>query len=166
MDKLRIDNQRYLSWLTQEPKSIPALENKIKALESQIASAIRNDDSTSSSTLPKSEVQKLPYEFTSPFLKGESFVDPKTKATIGVSDIHSDYTATGILYLPGSKSVELDRVKPGVTWEFEKDGAKYKMTLDGVNWISNSLKASVVELGEIKEPNKQIQVTPKSGAPD
>lgn len=162
LSRLRVENERYLSWLTQEPKTIPALENKIKALEAKLASSKPIVDS--GSPLPKPT--KLPYEFTSPFSKGETFVDPKTKASIGISNIGANYTATGVLYLPGEKNIELKEVKPGSTWTFEQNGVSYKMTLEGVNWINNSLKASVTELDSPKNPNNKIQVTPKSGAPD
>lgn len=164
--RLRVENERYLSWLMQEPRTIPALESKIKALESKLAASQPIKGTSQPSATSSVGAERLPYEFTSPFSKGESFVDPKTKATLGISDIRSDYTASGILYLPGGKNVELQRVKPGSTWIFEQDGLSYKMTLEGVNWINNSLKASVVELEESSKPNNQIQATPKSGVPD
>lgn len=162
--RLRGENERYLSWLMQEPRTIPALESKIKALESKLAASSQPSEGIGQSPAKSSAgTEELPYEFTIPFSKGESFVDPKTKATLGISDINPDYTAEGVLYLPGGKNIELQRVKPGSTWIFEQDGSNYKMTLEGINWINNSLRASVVEL---EEPNNQIQATPKSGAPD
>ena len=154
LSKLRQENQRYLSWLSQEPKSIPALENKIKALEDQLKTVLAKVKSGLAVTPNQDSGVKLPYEFKSPFLKGESFVDPKTKATLGVSGIYADYTASGVIYLPGSGTVELDNVKPGSSWEFEKDGTKYKLTLNGVNWLNNRLEASVAEMKKANRPNQ------------
>ncbi|MDA0426639.1 hypothetical protein ACBG90_00755 [Stutzerimonas kunmingensis] len=158
--RLRGENERYLSWLMQEPRAIPALESKIKALELRLGSIQSSDANGRTSNNPVIDAKKLPYEFVSPFSKGESFVDPRTKATLGIFDINPDYTAEGVLYLPGGENVELNNVKPGATWIFEQGGSNYKMTLEGVNWISNSLKASVVELEASDKRGSEVKTQP------
>ncbi|WP_323885660.1 hypothetical protein [Aeromonas veronii] len=153
---LRTINQRYLSWLSEDKNSFPSLENKVSKLEEQLKTAlIRANEKLNSEKTPKTEPIYTPYEFKSSFKKGSSFVDPKTSVTLGVANIFPDNIATGILYIPGKETIELSRVKPGETWIFHQNKKTYKLTLESVNWIDNSLIASVVELdGAEEKPNK------------
>ena len=153
---LRSINQRYLSWLSEDPKSFPSLENKVSGLEAQLnAALIRAIEIPKSGNIPKVDPIYVPYEFKNSFEKGGSFVDPKTTVTLGVSNIYPDYTATGVLYIPGKEMVELSQIKPGETWIFDQNEKTYKLTLESVNWIDNSLKASVLEVESTeKKPNK------------
>jgi hypothetical protein len=146
LGKLKVENERYLSWLAEEPKTLPAMERKIKTLEESLVSLKAAADLRPSVEGNATPTKNDVYEFSMPFSKGESFVDPKTKAVIGISDIAADYTAKGTLYLPGAKPVDLKDVKPGTTWMFEKNGVSYQMTLEKLNWLNNSVKASVTEL--------------------
>lgn len=144
---LRTINQRYLSWLSEDKQSFPSLENKVSKLEEQLSAAlIRASEIPKGEYSPKIESIYIPYEFKSSFEKGGSFVDPKTSVTLGVANIYPDYTATGALYIPGKETIELSRVKPGETWIFYQNEKTYKLTLESINWIDNSLKASVVEI--------------------
>jgi len=155
---LRSDNERYLKWLGQDSKSFPSLEQEITNLNAKLKDAVlestaKSSNNNKSNTLPitsPSEASPLPYQFSSEFVRGSSFVDPKTRATIGVSDISSRYTATGIISIPGKDNLELSDVKPGSSWSFSENGTHYKLTLEGVNWINNTLKASVVEVPATK----------------
>lgn len=156
---LRTLNLRYLSWLSEEPKSFPALEKKVASLESQLSAAlVRASEVSKINSLPKADPIYVPYEFKSSFEKGGSFVDPRTSATLGVSNISPNYTATGVLYIPGKDTVELSNVNPGATWLFEQNDKTYKLTLESVNWINNSLNASIVEIENAdNKHNKQSQ---------
>ncbi|AKV97514.1 hypothetical protein ACP86_15870 [Marinobacter sp. CP1] len=149
-------NNRYLSWLREEPDSFPSLEKKISSLESQL-----NDALAEANHIPKENgasnvsPSDLPYEFKGSFEKGGSFVDPRTTATLGVSSISSDYTADGVVYIPGEESIRLTRTRPGETWIFDKNDKKYKLTLESINWLNNSVEASVIEVdGPDSKPNK------------
>jgi len=147
LGKLKAENDRYLSWLTEDPKSMPAMDRKIKGLEKDLNKFKAAAASASASEVLEGAMAKVSsYEYSMPFSKGESFIDPKTKAVIGISDIGSDYTARGTLSLPGKEAVKLRGVQPGETWDFEKAGVSYRMTLDKVNWLNNTIKASVVEI--------------------
>ena len=144
---LRTINQRYLSWLSEEPKSFPSLEKKVSALESQLnAALLRASEIPKDNSVSKDAPVYVPYEFQGSFEKGGSFVDPRTSATLGVSNISPNYTATGVLYIPGKDTVELTETKPGETWIFNQNDKTYKLTLESVNWINNSVKASVIEI--------------------
>lgn len=147
LDRLKKENDRYLSWLAEEPKSMPAMDRKIKGLEKDISEFKTAAASAGASEVVGAALAKIAaYEYSMHFSKGESFVDPKTKAVIGVSDIGSDYTARGTLSLPGKEVIKLKGVAPGETWDFEKAGVNYRMTLDKVNWLNDTVKASVVEI--------------------
>ena len=143
--KLKAENERYLTWLTSEPKSFPALSLRISNLERDLdAAKLTSHGQESHETVPNVTL----YEFSKGFSKGESFKDPETKAVIGVSDITPNFTAVGVVSLPGGKKIEITKGKPGDSWDFSKSGKNYRLTLDSVNWINNSLKASVSETAE------------------
>ncbi|ATB63597.1 hypothetical protein [Pseudomonas mosselii] len=144
ISNLKSENERYRSWLLQDPKSFLSLESKIKSLEVSLEQADKVKLLEAGEKLLGSQL----YEFSKSFDKGESFIDPKTKAVIGVSDVMSDYTANALVNVPGAEEREYRSVKPGKSWEFYKDGKKYKLTLDAVNWLNNGLKASVSEISE------------------
>ncbi|KPG94590.1 hypothetical protein [Pseudomonas sp. RIT-PI-r] len=144
VSNLKSENERYRSWLLQDPKSFPTLESKIRNLEVALVEANKR---------PAVEIEDKPpapqlYEFSRSFYKGESFVDPKTKAVIGVSDVTKEYTADAVLVLPGGEKKFLKGVRPGTTWEFSKGDKKYNLTLETVNWLTNELKASVSEVSD------------------
>ncbi|MDD0999298.1 hypothetical protein M5G20_26010 [Pseudomonas sp. TNT2022 ID1044] len=143
---LKSENDRYLTWLTSDPKTVPAMEKRIKELEGSLASAALNKVSEHHEGSDQPLVKPKYYEFSKSFMKGETFVDPKTNAVIGISNISIDNTARGTLYIPGSETIELQNVGPGATWKFDKNGVKYQMTVEGVNWLNNTLKASVTEV--------------------
>lgn len=144
--KLKAENGRYLSWLAAEPKSFPALEKKISELETGLAKSQAKAASEAVEPSKKDSMPDKVYEFSKDFARGESFVDPKTKAIIGISSIAMDNSAKGTLHLPGGEPIELKEVKPGSTWIFSKGGVRYQLTMETVNWINNSLKASISEV--------------------
>ncbi|MCK9801436.1 hypothetical protein M1B34_28150 [Pseudomonas sp. MAFF 302030] len=143
VSSLKSENDRYRSWLLQDPKSFPALESKIKSLEVAL-----EEENKTPKVKAEDNVDALLYELSKGFSKGESFTDPKTKAVIGVSTLTPDNTANGVVVLPGGDRIELAGAKPGTTWSFNKGGKKYNLTLDSVNWLNNSVKASVSEVSE------------------
>ncbi len=113
-------------------------------MEAQHKKALKVNNITKTTSIIK---QEIPYEFQKSFMRGESFTDPKTQATIGISEIKSNYTASGTLFLPNNKkNIVFKDIKPGHVWEFKKDKIEYKLTLTKISWISNSLEASVQEI--------------------
>lgn len=155
VSRLKSENDRYLSWLSQEENSFPSLKKKIELLEANIKT--EKEKICVSKPLTSMPLEKLdykPYLFKQSFEEGESFTDPKTFATIGVSDVTTDYTANGIINIPGKGNIEIKNAKPGESWTFEKDGKQFRLTLDSVNWINNSVKASVQEI-----KSKEFSVT-------
>lgn len=140
--RLRAENERYLTWLASDPKSFPALSLKISNLERDLSAARMLSQGAGET---QSQASDILYEFSKGFSKGESFKDPMTKAVIGVSDIASNFTARGVVTLPDGEKINISGAKPGDSWDFTKSGKNYRLTLDSVNWITNSLKASVSE---------------------
>ncbi|MDH1101128.1 hypothetical protein N5C37_08395 [Pseudomonas mosselii] len=140
---LKVQNERYLSWLTTSPKAFPALESRIQQLEKERDEALLRAREAGAQEKPRDEIT---YSFSKGFSKGESFEDPKTGAVIGISNVESNYKANGVVNLPGRQQIKVDGVGAGESWEFDADGKRYRLKLDSVNWINNSIKASVKEI--------------------
>lgn len=139
------ENKQLKEWLSGESTSYPALINKIHALEKELSERPRIASSEPKNTNEFSDLNKL-YSYSENFVMGQSFTDPLTNATIGVSQIASDYTADIYLFLPGKESLEKKGVKPGSSWVYEFEKKQYKLTLNKIEWIGSSLKATVVEM--------------------
>lgn len=139
------ENKQLKEWLSGESTSYPALINKIHALEKELSERPRIGSSEPKNTNEFSDLNKL-YSYSENFVMGQSFTDPLTNATIGVSQIASDYTADIYLFLPGKESLEKKGVKPGSSWVYEFEKKQYKLTLNKIEWIGSSLKATVVEM--------------------
>ena len=158
VELLEKDNQKFLRWLENKPDTIPFLELKIKNLESENEQLKGKLASIEKVAEPNIAKQQEDYFYTKDLSKGEAFVDLRTGATIGVSDIGSNYEAKGIISLPGRKAEDIDGVKPGKSWDFEKSDIKYKLTVTKVNWLNNSFQVQVKEISEQQKSN-----FPKSG---
>jgi len=139
------ENKQLKLWLSDDSASFPSLVAKIKKLEKK-ANKAKQVEINKESTVESTKKEVRPYSYSEDFVMGQSFTDPLTNATIGVSQIASDYTADIYLFLPGTDSIEKTNVKPGSSWIFDFEQKKYKLTLNRVEWIGNSLKATVVEM--------------------
>lgn len=140
---LKMLNERYLSWLEKDPKAFPALEAKIKELEKE------RDEANLRASTAGGEGKALPkdlYNFSKRFSKGESIEDPKTGVIIGISDVQENYKANGVVTFPSGKKISLENVGAGESWNFSDGGKDYRLKLDSVNWINNSVRATVTEL--------------------
>ncbi|PAY01142.1 hypothetical protein CKO50_11570 [Pseudoalteromonas sp. HM-SA03] len=139
------ENKQLKEWLSSEATSYPALVNKIQALEKKLSERPLNAAGSTKNAHDSSNQKEL-YSYSENFVMGQSFTDPLTNATIGVSQIASDYTADIYLFLPGKESLEKKGVKPGSSWVYEFEKKQYKLTLNKIEWIGSSLKATVVEM--------------------
>ncbi|MDP4488005.1 hypothetical protein QDG88_08640 [Pseudoalteromonas piscicida] len=139
------ENKQLKEWLSSEATSYPALVNKIQALEKKLSEGPLTAAGSAKNAHDSSNQKKL-YSYSENFVMGQSFTDPLTNATIGVSQIASDYTADIYLFLPGKESLEKKGVKPGSSWVYGFEKKQYKLTLNKIEWIGSSLKATVVEM--------------------
>ena len=146
--ELSNENKQLKRWLSDDTTSYPVLVSKIKNLELEIAKTkeVELSKTRDDKALKPIKKEVKPYSYSEEFVMGQSFTYPLTNATIGVSQIASDYTANIYLFLPGKESVEKTDVKPGSSWVFEFEKKQYKLTLNKVEWIGSSLKATVVEM--------------------
>jgi hypothetical protein len=165
--RLREENRKYLEWMANTPNTIPYLEQKLKHLveenglqKSELTRATRTE--SSGVTAPS----VLPYSNTKVLNVGESLVDPKTDATLGIGRITQDFTASAVLNLPGEKPQELAQVKAGASWTFDKDDKRYQLTVSKVDWFLNKAEVILKEIGgKEAKPNPSLQGTPKGWRP-
>jgi hypothetical protein len=109
------------------------------------------------STIEKQEIARNPgnantqlekplYSVAKELKKGGAFIDPRTQTTIGVSDVTSLREAKITLTLPNRKRQDLERVRPGTSWDFSFKGSTYRMTLTNVDWYKDSIEVQINEL--------------------
>ena len=165
--RLREENRKYLEWMANTPNTIPYLEEKIKHLveennrqKSELARVARAESLGSATpSVPLYSIAKV-------LNVGESLIDPKTNATLGIGRITPEFTTSAVLNLPGEKSQELAHVKAGTSWTFDKDDKRYQLTVLKVDWFSNKAEVILKEVGTKEaKPNPPLQGAPKSGRP-
>jgi len=139
------ENNRFEKWLFEDTSSYPFLIEKITELEKKIKTKDLKKHTTDKAK-QLSNIVKKPYLYSEVFVMGQSFTDPLTNATLGVSQISIKYTADIYLYLPGKEVIEEVGIKPGTSWIYEYNKKQYKLTLNTVNWTGSTLKATVVEV--------------------
>ena len=145
--ELSNENKRLYDWVAKEPGSFPALSKEIEALEHQLASEREVTESNAPNGLNENKTD-VSYSYSESFVIGQSFTDPLTNATIGVSNVSIQRTADVYLHLPGSSGVEVNSVKPGSSWVYSYKNKTYKLTLNTIEWIGSQLQATVVEISE------------------
>jgi hypothetical protein len=151
--RVRADRDRYLSWLQSDPKSIPYADKEIANLSSEVSMLKTKIGALKTAGLSdghkNAEVAALgPYVNSQAIQKGSAFFDPKTDVRLGINMVHADYTVDGTAYIPGRGSIDIADVRPGKTFEFQKDGKPYTLTVDEVNFLTDSAKISVQESGK------------------
>ncbi|WP_150050493.1 hypothetical protein [Methylomonas rhizoryzae] len=147
LSRLREENRKYLEWLTATPNTIPHLEARLKTaaeeaaqLKAQLAA------STSSGMQASGGLASSPYSVSQTINLGETFMDRKTLASVGLANVTNDRTATLMLTLPGSQTRELSDVKPGTAWSYSHEKTNYQLILSRVDWYGNKATISVVEV--------------------
>ncbi|MCB2425381.1 hypothetical protein, partial [Methylophaga pinxianii] len=76
---------------------------------------------------------------------GSSFVDPRTKAVLGIQKIDIDRFAIAQITLPNEKPISVTEAKPGQNWPFQIAGKKYTLLLESLDWTAQRFTAKVYE---------------------
>ena len=143
--RLQQENQKYLDWMTSTPNTIPYLESKISSLTDQLGKT-----TTPTVDPPPSlngfEVIPAFYANSQIISVGETFLDKRTGASVGIGRITPEFTTSALLTLPSGKTQEIDNVKAGSNWRFKDDGKSYELQFDKVDWFSNKATVSVREI--------------------
>ena len=140
---LRIDNHKYVEWLQSMPQSISFFSKRIKELETNINK--KDTVYLIENTTQTLEAREY-YFLESPAIKeGQAFIDNKTGAVIGITNIRVDRSADAVINLPGQNEKVLTFVKAGNKWEFTYGGKKYDLIVTEINYISSSFKVILRE---------------------
>lgn len=149
---LKRDNDRYLSWLQDTEKTFPFAEKRINALEKKneeykIAIA---EYSTSKSVVisnPFVPPKEIAYTFKSGDVKiGNAVIDPHTKASVGIESISSNWTAQGVVSLPGQNIGKVSTLSPGQVFDFQYDKKNFKLIMSKIDWYTNTYSFDVIEI--------------------
>lgn len=145
LDQLTKDNEKYLRWLEQTPNTLPfydleiaKLEREIESLKIELTKRPKNDN-------PFEFKKPESYEFWSSKDAGETFLDPKTKASLGVQEINIKKFASVKITLPDGVQHSVENAKPGETWKFELNGTSYSLLLESLDWAAQRFTAKVYE---------------------
>jgi hypothetical protein len=144
--QLRDENSKLLKWLENAPNTIPYFEKQINELTKDNTKLKEQSIITAKGEGLVYKPGETPYSYTKTFMKGESFVDPKTKAVLGVKYIYSGNDAEIRLQLPGSKGEDLKNISPGTSWDFVDGGKKYKLIITILNYYTGTAEANVIEI--------------------
>jgi hypothetical protein len=154
LDYLTKDNEKYLRWLEQTPNTLPfyehelsKLEREIESLKIELSKRPRNDN-------PSEVKEPEEYEFWSIKGVGDTFLDPKTKAVLGIQDINIKNFASVQISLPDGAKFSIEKAKPGDTWQFEVNGVSYSLLLESLDWAAQRFTAKVFENPQKNELNK------------
>ena len=146
--RLAVQNGTYLRWLEGQPGTFPYLELQVTKLneeKSELAESLKSTKATASAQ-PVKPTPKTYTRESEPLKAGETFVDPETGATLGVSEMNIAKQAKVTVSLPGKQTEIADAVTPGKTWTFDYQGRKFVLTLTTVTWLNDTFQASVREL--------------------
>jgi hypothetical protein len=150
---LRLETQKYREWLVNTPNTIPYLEQRIRALtEENTRLRARGAEFPKIDPSGSPTTRITPYSSSKVLNIGEAFTDPRTNATLGVSQIASDFTANVVVNIPGEKAFNLKSARPGETWSFNKDDRRYQLTISKIDWFTNKAEVQVRELDGTVKP--------------
>lgn len=138
---LRSENKQFRTWLESDPKSFIAMIKRISDQDVQIKLLSDKCGKISQATI----LETTEYAKTMNLKKGEAFVDPKSKAIFGVSEVSVDREVTGTITFPNGKTQKIDKIRPGQVWEFVNGGKKYQMLLKRAEWIDNAVVIETTE---------------------
>ncbi|MBF4344501.1 hypothetical protein EAY39_27880, partial [Vibrio anguillarum] len=138
---LESKNQQYLGWLNSTPKTVPAMELKIKQLENELTRSQvpvdcpkeNSDSGNNSASETTTEVVK--YVYSQSFKEGGSFTDPRTKVSLGVTDINGDNYFDGVLSIPGKSPIALNKKSAGYSYEFTVGSSSYRLLVTSAFWV-------------------------------
>ena len=135
---LKQDNERLKDWLEKTPNTALNLDKKIKQLETLLHKK---------SQLPEGEEPiNQKYFIQSDILnKGEAFVDQKLGLTIGITEITTSNTASGIISLPNKSNKTFTDKPIGYKWTFKYEQLEYEIVLSNLYYLGNKYRLLIRE---------------------
>jgi len=146
LDYLIKDNDKYLRWLEQTPKTLPFYEHEVLKLEKEIESLKTQLSKRPNSTNFFKPKEQDSYEFELTKSAGSTFLDPETKASLGIQEINIRKYASVSISLPNGVKHSDENAKPGDTWQFELNGKNYSLLLESLDWAAQRFTAKVYEI--------------------
>lgn len=139
ISQLRDENQKYQSWLSATPGTIPYFEAEL-AKANEIASSVK---AASSSVEPNMSTTS---GRAAVLASGEAMVDPITGAIVGTGLFHQDFTVDINITTPDGKTQSHPSSKAGAVWDFNYKSVGYRITLSRADWYRNEATVSIQEL--------------------
>jgi hypothetical protein len=145
--QLRAENDKVLKWLENNPNTIPYLEKQIAKKDEEIAELKNKSFITMHAEGLIYAPGEKPYDYINSLRKGDSFIDPKTKIKIELTNIAPDNVADIMLAIPGKPVEDLKNVRVGTSWIFREENLKkYKLILTQLNWYAGKAEFRVIEI--------------------
>jgi len=128
------------------------LEDRNKELQEKLTQYQNNKgNQTTAVSLPQtSNSQQIrsvePYSYGKADLgQGKTFLDPRTKASIGIQQFYSGSTAKASVSIPGSPTKDIS-IYTGQTFDFDFKNSKYRLLVTKVDWASDLCSFEIMEL--------------------
>lgn len=155
------DNEKYLSILQNTNNSIPFYESKIETLNDEIIvykekaklvgnckeiGSVKNLATEDGLLLTTEDGRYLTIEEKK---VGSSYVDKKTKASIGVRYINSNKIAEDVnITFPDGSTKKVKEAYPGESWDYKKGEDEYRLILNKLDWASGRYTVEVMQLND------------------
>ena len=144
--ELTEENKQLKNWLTNDKQSFPALMLAIEDLENRLNEANRIIQNSKNIDLNVSTINADSYSYSENLVVGQSLVDPRTEARISVIKIERDRSALIYINLPNQTIQPQQNVNAGNHWDFMYQGKNYTLTINQIDWISSSLRATITSI--------------------
>lgn len=145
--KLTEQNYRYYEWLSSSPTSLKNIENENENLKNEIAIFKNKLENLNANDNSQETIKPEPsYYFESPRIsEGIAFIDIETGASISVTDINTSNEAKGYCNIPGKGQKNFEKIRSGVSWDYELNGKRYSIYLKEVDFVTSTYKILIRE---------------------
>jgi hypothetical protein len=137
------ERNNLIEWIQSIPGSVMYFDKKIKEIENRVVIDTIKIDVINKNNAISQEKYIFESKSTS---KGNSVIDARTNATIGLNEITVNRTASGVLNLPNQKSKRIANVIAGEKWDFEHNGQKFELTIMEINFMHDTYKILIKQI--------------------
>lgn len=131
--KIQETNDKYISWLVENPNTFQHLESKIKSLQLDLENK-KNNIVTSKGNIE--------FEILN---EGNSYYVQDLGLFIGINNINVSKEISGEIKFPNNDTVKFKNQTAGKSWSFKYQNEDYNLLLREVNYVNSLVKFTIVK---------------------